>query len=52
MSLYNDIYKINHILRDRLTIIQLDGFKIDDKKKIVKNYLLLLYALFAIILNS
>ena len=37
---YNDPYKINTILKDRLTVIKVPGFKTDDKIKIAKDYLL------------
>ena len=37
---YNDPYKINPILKDRLTVIKVPGFTIDDKINIAKDYLL------------
>ena len=37
---YNDPQKINPILKDRLTIIKVPGFKTDDKIKIATDYLL------------
>ena len=37
---YNNPHKINPILKDRLTIINVHGFKTDEKIKIAKNYLL------------
>ena len=37
---FNDIYKINPILKDRLTIIKFEGYTIDEKIIILKEYLL------------
>ena len=37
---YNDIEKINPILRDRLTIIKFESYKTRDKVKIAKKYLI------------
>jgi len=37
---YNDESLINKILLDRITVVQMDSFNIDDKIKIVRNYLL------------
>jgi len=36
----NDLDKINPILRDRLHIINIPGYNIEEKKIIVKNYIL------------
>jgi ATP-dependent Lon protease len=35
---YNDESKINHILKDRMTVIQCSGYKDPEKKIIVANY--------------
>lgn len=35
---FNDENKLNPILKDRIKIIKLDGFKTDDKVKIAKNF--------------
>ncbi len=37
---FNDIHKINPILKDRLTIIKFEGYNIDEKIIILKKYLL------------
>ena len=37
---FNDEKKINPILKDRITVIKMKGFKSNDKIKIAKNYLL------------
>ena len=37
---FNDIYKINPILKDRLTIIKFEGYNINEKIIILKKYLL------------
>ena len=37
---FNDESKINRILKDRMTVINTKGFKIDDKLKIANEYLL------------
>ena len=37
---YNDVNKINKILKDRLTIVKFDGYSIYEKMEIIKKYLL------------
>lgn len=37
---YNDVNKINKILKDRLTIIRFDGYSIYEKMEIMKKYLI------------
>lgn len=37
---FNDIEKVNKILLDRMELIEVDNFKIDEKKVIVKDYII------------
>ena len=37
---YNDSSKINKVLRDRITEVKTDGFKLNEKIKLFNNYLL------------
>jgi hypothetical protein len=37
---FNDIEKVNKILLDRMELIEVDNFKIEEKKVIVKNYII------------
>ena len=37
---FNDIEKVNKILLDRMELIEVDNFKLEEKKVIVKNYII------------
>ena len=37
---YNDVNLINPILKDRLTIVKFSGYSIDEKIKIVKDFII------------
>jgi len=37
---YNNVHLINPILKDRLTIVKFDGYTVDDKINIIKDYIL------------